>query len=221
MRRCCMAEQGRGVRVSGPLDESEVIAEFLRCEIDSPRFGPRVRARLAADGRDAAILERPDTSNAGDNAYRAALLHGYRGAGGSAPLLEGLPERIEWSRAALTPAELADVRYIDYPYWNELSGGTRSPARAAERIRAGLTAMDRPNDAFVAVAQRLCAGERLGTPVLVAADEGGPLVILEGHTRVTAMLLRPECLPKEIEVFVGRAPGVRDWPYYGDPEPAS
>ena len=209
------------MRVVGTVDESEVIAEFLRCELESPRFGPRVRARLAQDGRDAAILERPDTSSVADNAYRSALLHGYRGVGGSAPLLEGLPERIEWARVVLSPDDLALVRYMDYPYWNELSGGTRSPVRAAERIRAGVRAMDRPNDAFVAVAERLCAGERLGMPVFVAPSGNGPLVILEGHTRVTAMLLRPECLPAQMEAFVGRAPDLRAWPGYGNPEPAT
>lgn len=208
------------MRVIAGITEAEVVAEFLRAEIDSPRFGPRVRARLDADGRDLAVIERPDTSNDADNDYRARLLHGYRGVGGSAPLLEGLPETLDWTRVALTPAELADVRYIDYPYWNALSDGTRSPARAAERIRAGVTVMDRPNDAFVAVSARICAGERLGVPILVAPDVESPLVILEGHTRVTGMLLRAECLPAEIEALIGRAPAVRDWMYYGSPETA-
>lgn len=203
------------MRVVGPVPEAEVIAEFLRIEADSPRFGPRIRARVAADGRDAAVLEAPDTASAADNAYRAALLHGYRGIGGSAPLLEGLPERLDWTRARLHRADLERVRYMDYPYWNALSEDTRSPRHAAQRIHAGRTAMDRPNDAFLAVAARLCAGEALGTILLVTPDDQSPLVILEGHTRVTAMLLRPECLPAEIEVLVGRAPGVRDWPFYG------
>lgn len=203
------------MHVLGRVDEAEVVAEFLRCEMESPRFGPRVRARLAEDGHDERIIERPDTSNPEDNAYRVALLHGYRGVGGSAPLLEGLPDDIDWVRVALTSAELGRVRYIDYPYWNELSDGSRSPARAAERIRAGITAMNRPNDAFLAVSARLCAGERLGLPILVAPDPGAPAVILEGHTRVTAMLLRSECLAAEVEAFVGYAPGILDWPLYG------
>ena len=207
------------MRLTGRATEAEVIAEFLRAEIESPRFGPRIRARLEADGRSGSIVERPDATNADENAYRAALLHAYRGIGASAPLLEGLPEAIEWHRAALDTTDLAGVRYIDYPYWNELSGGTRSPAVAAERIRAGISAMNRPNDAFHAVSARLCAGEDLGKPVLIAANRSSPLLILEGHTRVTGMLLQPECLPHEIAAFVGYAPGVRAWMYYGDPEP--
>jgi hypothetical protein len=39
---------------------------------------------------------------------------------------------------AITPAELARVRYVDYDYWVELSGGTHLAADAAPRIRAGV-----------------------------------------------------------------------------------
>ena len=197
------------------VDEAVVIAEFLRAEVDSPRFGPRVRARLEADGRDVHVLIEPDTGNPEENAYRAALLHGYRGAGGSAPLLEGLPDRMEWHRATLPREELGALHYIDYPYWNELSAGTRSPRVAAERIRAGVRAQDRPNDGFQALAERLCAGADLGMPVAIATDAASPLILLEGHTRVTAMALRPDCLPTEVALFVGFAPGVRDWMYFG------
>ena len=200
------------------VDEAVVIAEFLRAEIDSPRFGPRVRARIAADGRDESIVRAPDVRDAVANAYRWGLLHAYRGVGGSAPLLEGLPEQMEWHRAVIARDSLDEVRYIDYPYWNELSAGTRSPRVAAERIHAGITAMDRPNDGFVALAARLCAGEDLGMPILIATERGAPPVILEGHTRVTAMLLRPDCLPEQVGFYVGFAPEVRGWMFYGTPE---
>ena len=206
------------MRALADVDEAEVIAEFLRAEIDSPRFGPRVAARIAADGRDEAIVRAPDTASASDNEYRSRLLHSYRGVGGSAPLLEGLPERIEWRRVAIPRAELGAIRYIDYPYWNELSAGTRSPAVAAERIRAGITAMGRSNDAFEALSARICAGADPGRAILIAKDERSPAIVLEGHTRVTAMLLRPDCLPDEVEFFIGYAPAVSDWMYYGSPE---
>ncbi len=205
------------MRLIERVDEAEVVAEFLRAEIDSPRFGPRVRARIHADGRDESVVRSADTSSAADNAYRAALLHSYRGVGGSAPLLEGLPASMEWHRALIARDSLDEVRYIDYPYWNELSAGTRSPRVAADRIQAGITAMGRSNDGFIALAARLCRGEALGVPVLIAPDAESPPVILEGHTRVTAMLLRPECLPAEVDFYVGYAPEVRSWMFYGAP----
>jgi hypothetical protein len=45
---------------------------------------------------------------------------------------------------AITAAELAAVRYIDYDYWIELSGGTRLAADATPRIRAGATPFGMP-----------------------------------------------------------------------------
>ena len=197
------------------VDEAEVIAEFLRAEVDSPRFGPRIRARLDADGRDPRVLTRPDPRDRDENAYRRALLHAYRGTGGSAPLLEGLPEEMDWHRAVIGREEIGLLHYIDYPYWNELSAGTRSPVVAADRIRAGMRAQDRPNDAFLALAERLCAGADVGMPIAVAADHASPLIVLEGHTRVTAMALRADCLPARLPVYVGFAPGVRDWMFHG------
>ena len=209
------------MRVIAPATEAEVVAAFLRAEIASPRFGPLIRARLAEVGRAPATIEAPDTANDADNAYRAALLHDYRGASGPAPLLKGLPERLEWVRARLAPSDLPELRYADYPFWNELSDGTRSPLRAIERMRAGAARLGRLEGAFEAVAARLCAGEDLGPPILVAPDDASPLVILEGHTRVTGMLLRPECVSAGIEVLIGRAPGVVDWVHYGRPERAA
>lgn len=203
-------------RPLGAIDEAEMIAEFLRGELTSPRFGPALRERLARAGVDVEILERPDLTSATDNARRMALLRDYRGPGGAAPLLEGLPEGIAWERARLTPAQIETVRYIDYPFWNALSDGTRSPVRAAERLRAGVADRGRLGDAFERVAARLCAGERLASPILVAPRRGAPLVILEGHTRVTAMVLRPDCAPAHVDVIAGYTAGIADWPFYGD-----
>lgn len=54
---------------------------------------------------------------------------------------------------AITSAELAGVRYIEYDYWDELSGGTRLAVDAATRIRASVTPFGVPNDRVVAMAQ--------------------------------------------------------------------
>jgi hypothetical protein len=46
---------------------------------------------------------------------------------------------VHWVKAALTPSEVARVRYLDYAYWNELSrGGPGSPS--TPRHGYGLTA---------------------------------------------------------------------------------
>jgi hypothetical protein len=45
-----------------------------------------------------------------------------------------LPDDVCWQWMAITPAEFARVRFIDYDYWVELSGGTRLAVDAAQRI---------------------------------------------------------------------------------------
>jgi hypothetical protein len=36
-------------------------------------------------------------------------------------------------------------------------------------------------------------------------------VVLEGHCRLTAYMLRPDRLPPELEVLVGSSPGMAGW----------
>jgi hypothetical protein len=46
---------------------------------------------------------------------------------------------------AITPAELAEVRYVQYDYWDELPGGSRLAVDAAARIRAGVSPFGVPS----------------------------------------------------------------------------
>jgi hypothetical protein len=67
---------------------------------------------------------------------RRSVLAGHCGypAGG---VLTGMPADVTWHQAALTAAELATVRYLDWPYWTEFSGGSRLAADGARRLGPG------------------------------------------------------------------------------------
>ena len=86
-----------------------------------------------------------------------------------------------------TPAELTKVRYIEYDYWDELSGGTRLAVDAAARIRAGVTPFGVPNGLVLAIAQEQVTG-RLEVIAQIAAlldgqNPGHPLrVAIDGVT---------------------------------------
>ena len=73
-------------------------------------------------------------------------------------MFEDFPGQVCWIRAVLTPGELARVRYIEYSYWNELSGGSRLPGAAAERIRTGVRAFGVLNGRFIAAARAVRRG---------------------------------------------------------------
>ena len=49
---------------------------------------------------------------------------------------------------------------------------------------------------------------RSGRPSATADDD---LVVLEGHARLTALLLCPDRLPPELEVLVGASPAMTRW----------
>ena len=192
------------MRVIRSSSEADMVAVFLRGELGSKRFGPRVRATI-----DPRLLLDPELDDEGQNAVRRAALTTLRGYESREGLFHGFPHDMLWQRAALTPEDVLAVRYIDYDYWVELSGGTRLPVDAADRIRRGITAFRVANDGFFELADEL--GTRPLPELIVVGGDGPELVVLEGHARLTAYALRPEALPDELEVLLGRSPRIAEW----------
>jgi hypothetical protein len=196
------------VRVHGPSSEEEMIACFLRGELSSPRFGAALRAGLAELGRTDRLLKRPDILDPSENAARRALLATTRGYGENRDVFADFPPGVRWEWVTLSRDELETVRYIEYSYWNELSGGSRLPEDAAARIRAGVTVFDVPNDRFERAARDLTDGKRF--PPLILAGEGPDrLVCLEGHLRLTAYALAG--FPADLECLVGTGQEMARW----------
>src|SRR5205085_461839 len=52
-----------GMRILGPATEAEVVAEFLRGELESERWRDGLLALLDEDGADVAVVERPDVDD--------------------------------------------------------------------------------------------------------------------------------------------------------------
>jgi hypothetical protein len=61
--------------------EDEVVAEFLRAEIDSDRWATRILELLRSDGRARPIVDHPDLEDPEANHYRRGLLGRFRGWG--------------------------------------------------------------------------------------------------------------------------------------------
>src|SRR5690242_10064581 len=127
-----------------------MVACFLRGELSSERFGDGIRQALVAAGQAETLVTHPDILDDEANDARRAILAATRGFGEDRELFIDFPPRVRWVRALLTPAELARVRYIEYSYWRELSGGSRLPVDAARRIRDGFRAFGVSNRRFTA-----------------------------------------------------------------------
>jgi hypothetical protein len=112
------------MRLLRPASEDEMVAVFLTAEAASERYAPQIRQILAGSGNRVASSSIPIP----------AIRRPTRCAGGSWPptraypagdVFTGMPADVAWHQAALTPADLTTVKYIDYPYWTDFSGGTR------------------------------------------------------------------------------------------------
>jgi hypothetical protein len=195
------------------IGESEMVAEFLACELGSPRFGAAVRTQLEEDGAGAAIMATPDLASDADNAYRRHLLGRLRGYGADWGLFRCFPQDVRWERVLVSADDLLRAEYINYDYWVELSGGSRTPADAARRIRRGVEVFGQSNNGFWNAVAALRSGAVLRNLILVSHD-GTRLVVLEGHVRLTAFALAPDLVPPRLEAILGRSKGLVRWPLY-------
>src|ERR687883_157392 len=138
-----------------------MVAVFLRGEVESRRYGRKLRAALERD--------------------------------------------VEWFRARATRDEVLDVLYISWNWWLTLSGGTRRPRDAAARIRAGAIEGQTPEEDEPLL-------EAVDKPLIVATTTAlEPLVLVEGHVRITAYALFPDRLPGEFELVVGVSDDLSRW----------
>jgi hypothetical protein len=79
------------------------------------------------------------------------------------------------------------------------------------RIRAGLSPPGTPSSRLLELAGKLAAGARFAPLILVTTGPGAGLVVLEGHSRLSACLLAREHVPPELEVLVGTSPAMAGW----------
>ena len=191
--------------------EAEMVALFLRTELPAARFRDKLRELLNHAGLPERLITDPDLDDPAENQAREWLLTRHREYGTRTGLFDGFPHDVCWEWTAITPAELATVRYIDYDYWNELSGGTRLAVDAAPRIRAGVAPFGVSSDWALGMAQAFADGARFPPLILVTTGSSGDLVVLEGHVRLTAYMLCPDRLPPELEVLVGSSPNAAGW----------
>ncbi len=192
------------MRLLEPASEDDMIAVFLAAEATSERYGPQIHEILTGLGQPHGIAAHPDTSDDAANAIRRQVLAAYRGYP-AADVFTGMPADVAWHHAALTPAKLATVRYLDYLYWTDFSGGTRLAADGARRL--GPWQDQQPGTIYRQIAENLRDGQL--PPPIILLGEPGPanLVVIEGHKRLTGLLLCPQWLPAELDVLLGITAG--------------
>lgn len=189
-----------------------MVLAFLRGEVDSERFGNDVRRALDSVG-GLGLVERPDLGSDQENQARAQALSVARGWP-DREVFEGFPARVEWFHGAFAPAALDRVRFIDYSYWNELSGGSRRPADVRRTLEAG-----RLPDWLVELgtswpfesADRLAATEAVDDLIVMAPPDLAELVLLEGHARLTAIFVGGLQRRLTVRGYLGLSGAIGEW----------
>lgn len=183
------------IRKSSP---QEAVLSWLKAELRSERFKNDLAESLKQLNLTETLITNADLESADENALRYKVLKKYR------DWLEDDLAAYDWSLVKYDKADVEQLKYIDYSYWNELSDQTRKVGVAAKNIENVKVVFDVPNDRFWSVAQAFENGEDF-EPIIVlkdAADESPR--IIEGHVRATAYLLakRPT---RQLRTMLGTA----------------
>ncbi|MEZ5278630.1 MAG: hypothetical protein R3F07_19775 [Opitutaceae bacterium] len=199
------------MKISQRTDESEMVALFLRSELKSERWSNAILKVLGRLSLPTALITEADTTDTAANAQRARILGVFRGYRENRELFRAYPDGVVWHRVVLDGDDFQRLMYIDYSYWNELTGGSRRPLDAVPTILSGREVFGVSNQPAIDGARLIRSGTAFEPIILVASDPESDLVILEGHGRATAYALAGRDAYQRIPALLGLAPGFASW----------
>ncbi len=182
--------------------EEEMILEYLRAEVSSERFSDDIQETMKKLALDETIILSADLQSDDENRKRRELLGSFRGYGRNQSMFERFPVITDWKLCSFSQEDLEKIRYIDYSYWNELSGGTHRPVDAAEMICKGICIYGQSNEGFSNAASYITNGGTFPKMFFLTADFKR-YVIVEGHLRMTAYAMASDYF-NDIRVIVGK-----------------
>jgi hypothetical protein len=182
-----------------PVEEAEIVAEFLRGEFYHPDFDA-----YREDFKH--LVEQANLNHPHENFIRRALLFRRRGR-----LWRELPPDTVWWEIQLTPRDLARLRSFPRNEWRRFAGGGFNVTEMVRRIE---TELDRGQQSqflkkLEAIAIDLRTGNVPDAVLLIGVDEHHPLTIIEGnHRMAAAMLAMPESAHRRFRFYCGLSPNM-------------
>jgi hypothetical protein len=192
----------------GDASEDDMVAAFLRAEVDSSRFSHMVIHLLATLGWTRALIDSPNLADPTQNSARKTILSNYRGYPDRA-LFTGFPNSVQWRRVQLDPQEVAALRYARDSTLVTLSGGTLRLPDGARNYNAN------PSDPAHAHIGEILKALRAGTtfaPLIAVGTATDAPIVIEGNSRTTAYVI--EHWPNRVKALVGSAPSLQGWAFY-------
>ena len=189
--------------------QQEMIAEWLKGEMWSKRFSGPLKKILRKFKQGQSVINNPKLDNKRENVLRKKILFTYR-----KDMLRGFPKNITWQKVTLNLYDLQKIKYINYSYWNELSNGTRLPQEAIKNIDKNVRIFGQSNRQFNEAVRHVAKHGFFPKIILISTQPGAPVVVLEGHLRLTAYLMAPEAIPNKLIAFIGYSPEFAGWDLY-------
>jgi O-antigen/teichoic acid export membrane protein len=167
------------IRIMRRVSEDQVIAEFLRNDINSPAFHD-YRESLGH------LVTDPNLDDPSENAKRKALFFIRHRA-----LWKELPRDTEWYEVELRPAEFSQIRFFPRAQWRKLAKGDFSAPAVVERLRSQENLIHPGFRSKIdSIRKRLGPQDAaLGTVVLIGISEKEPVTVLDGNHRLAAAML--------------------------------
>lgn len=182
--------------------EADMILEFLRAEMASPRFGPRYQEWISRHGfpKDIAAEHLPTQ-------IRKDLLWAVRPG-----MVQRLPSDIVWHNVDLEERDWDAVMYMNETIWNNFSDGTRRVQQGAKKL--GLPHHERLAQRVQEMSAQLKNGMSLPKIILVTTPDRNRFVVLEGHARATAYVASGLYRRKKIPALLGISLQMTTWPWF-------
>lgn len=161
-------------------------------------------------------MRSPDLASEAENRARAQALSAARGWPDT-EVFEGFPAKVAWYYGVLSPDDLERVRFIDYSYWNDLSGGSRRPIDVLPTLRAGklprwLTELG--TSWCFEFADDLATASVVDDLIVMAPPDLSDLVLLEGHARLTAIFVGGLQRRLTVRAYLGLSAAIQQWTCY-------
>jgi len=188
------------------ITDDEMVATFLKGEIDSTSFGLCIRDGLEQDKKNREIVDEPNFLDTEENGYRKYLLGKCRGYGRNTFLFNNFPADIQWKRVILDKTDLSKVKYINCSNWSQWTGNSRLPLDGAKHSELINQCKE--------LVETLKRGEKFFEIILVASNINDTPIILDGNHRMTAYFIEPQHAPEELRCIIGFSEKLNNWTFY-------
>ena len=206
----------RPLRLLRVVPENEVIAEFLKSDLNRDRargFSYSTMNPVLRGYQDAlrGIVLNPDLEDAAQNAKRRALFFIRHSA-----LWNELPEGTEWYEIEVNDTDLDQIRVFPRAQWRKIARGDFSIVQVADCIRKGENTIDSRFLTKISEIQEHFVEEEngLGSVILIGISESEPLTIIDGNHRLVSAMLGPPGKVQSLRFLCGLSPQMMECCWY-------